>query len=325
MYLLLEVRTFCSCLFGKKIEAFLARFRPLGSHLFLEQKLVFEAWCQGVLLPSFVDTSGDILQDADSFHSCFSADKSGFVSLAVGIFRSHPWETQVCIFSGTSWRFATVACVFWKTLTSTWTDFAADFLAPNKFPCSQCSADQSGYFRQDVKTLCSHLFAPQKKAVVCSETSRYFAVSFLPTKAGILTQENWNITAQNSWKLLRKGDLAYTRRFSSKCCKQVELLHIISRLPYIFDGKKNHDLLGGEKWDLRWISCLAFVSDNLSCSHMIGIKALNTVKPFIFNGLAAMSHLLQRAGQAELTSPTLVFKLFSHSDQVRRWPFRWDY
>lgn len=51
---------------------------------------------------------------------------------------------------------------------------------------------------------------------------------------------------------------------------------------------------------------------------MIGIKALNTVKPFIFNGLAAMSHLLQRAGQAELTSPTLVFELFSHSDQVRR-------
>lgn len=39
------------------------------------------------------------------------------------------------------------------------------------------------------------------------------------------------------------------------------------------------------------------MSDNLSCSHMIGIKALNTVKPFIFNGLAAMSHLLQRAGQ----------------------------
>lgn len=47
------------------------------------------------------------------------------------------------------------------------------------------------------------------------------------------------------------------------------------------------------------------MSDNLSCSHMIGIKALNTVKPFIFNGLAAMSHLLQRAGQAELTSHTL--------------------
>ena len=133
---------------------------------------------------------------------------------------------------------------------------------------------------------------------------------------------NWNRAAQINRKigLLGKIDLACTRQFSSKCCKQVELLLIIPRLSYIFDGKKKSWFTGGGV-RFKMISCLAFMSDNLSCSHMISIKALNTVKPLIFNGLAAMSHLLQRAGQAELTSPTLAFELLSHSDQVWRWPF----
>ena len=165
------------------------------------------------------------------------------------------------------------------------------------------------------------------KVGILGKTSRHFAVVFLPKKKLLFVARHrdtlqsafcqqkqvfcYKKLKHNSSKQLKNKIIGerWPRSFSSKCSKQVELLHIIPGLYYIFDGKIMI-YCGGKKWDLRWISCPAFMSDNLSCSHMISIKVLNNVKSFIFNGLSAMSHLLQRAG------------VFSHSDQVWRWPFQ---
>ena len=245
-------------------------------------------------------------EDADSFHSCFSADESGYFLLDVGTFRCHPRETQVSIFGETSGCFATVTCVFWKMLRLISTDLAADFLASESFLCSQRSACKSGYFRQDVETLCSRLFAKKKLLFVARHRDTLQSAFCQQKQVFCYKKLKHNSSKQLKNKIIGER---WPRSFSSKCSKQVELLHIIPGLYYIFDGKIMI-YCGGKKWDLRWISCPAFMSDNLSCSHMISIKVLNNVKSFIFNGLSAMSHLLQRAG------------VFSHSDQVWRWPFQ---